>query len=70
YFHPDGHSNAFMVYRKLFVETARSSCYNLAMNIISNIRIPKTVKSVNKSKKYQQLESPISEFQATPNSDL
>ncbi|CAG8461487.1 1247_t:CDS:2 [Racocetra fulgida] len=38
-FHPDGRvpktPNAFMIYRKLFVETARASGYNLPMNIIS-----------------------------------
>ncbi|CAG8522708.1 4026_t:CDS:1 [Cetraspora pellucida] len=37
--HPDGRvpktPNAFMIYRKLFVETARASGYNLPMNIIS-----------------------------------
>ncbi|CAG8632467.1 7851_t:CDS:1 [Dentiscutata erythropus] len=37
--HPDGRvpktPNAFMIYRKLFVETARAGGYNLPMNIIS-----------------------------------
>ncbi|CAG8842577.1 28013_t:CDS:1, partial [Gigaspora margarita] len=36
--HPDGRvpktPNVFMIYRKLFVETARAGGYNLPMNII------------------------------------
>ncbi|RIB27811.1 hypothetical protein C2G38_2137651 [Gigaspora rosea] len=39
--HPDGRvpkpPNAFIIYRKLFVETARTSGYNLPMNIISSM---------------------------------
>ncbi|CAG8487486.1 12704_t:CDS:1 [Dentiscutata erythropus] len=39
--HPDGHvsktPNAFMIYRKLFVETARKGGYNLPMNVISSM---------------------------------
>ncbi|RIB18052.1 hypothetical protein C2G38_2185687 [Gigaspora rosea] len=39
--HPDGRvpktPNAFMIYRKLFVETARAGGYNLPMSIISPI---------------------------------
>ncbi|CAG8836369.1 4920_t:CDS:1, partial [Cetraspora pellucida] len=39
--HPDGRapktSNAFIIYRKLFVETARAGGYNLPMNIISSM---------------------------------
>ncbi|CAG8496339.1 9533_t:CDS:1 [Cetraspora pellucida] len=132
-FHPDGRvpktPNAFMIYRKLFVETARASGYNLPMNIISlmvsrsweqepeevkneykriskeafdyrnelfpkvklqkkrnqwktvsfdkpsvrKVKIPKLMKSVNKpnkSTKCKQLESPVSELQASPNNDL
>ncbi|CAG8643760.1 15173_t:CDS:1, partial [Racocetra fulgida] len=38
-FHPNGRvpktPNAFIIYRKLFVETARTSGYNFPMNIIS-----------------------------------
>ncbi|CAG8578842.1 28817_t:CDS:1, partial [Racocetra persica] len=40
-FHSDGRvprtPNAFMIYRKLFVETAHANGYNLPMNIISLI---------------------------------
>ncbi|KAF0473773.1 MATA-HMG [Gigaspora margarita] len=39
--HPDGRvpktPNAFIIYRKLFVETARTNGYNLPMNIISSM---------------------------------
>src|SRR5260363_429881 len=39
--HPDGRipkpPNAFIIYRKLFVETARTSGYNLPMKIISSM---------------------------------
>ncbi|CAG8487504.1 12705_t:CDS:1 [Dentiscutata erythropus] len=39
--HPDGHvsktPNAFMIYRKLFVETARAGGYNFPMNVISSM---------------------------------
>ncbi|CAG8721454.1 37291_t:CDS:1 [Gigaspora margarita] len=39
--HPDGRipkpPNAFIIYRKLFVETTRTSGYNLPMNIISSM---------------------------------
>lgn len=39
--HPDGRvpkpPNAFIIYRKLFAETARTSGYNLPMNIISSM---------------------------------
>ncbi|KAF0473775.1 MATA-HMG [Gigaspora margarita] len=126
--HPDGRvhktPNAFIIYRKLFVETARTSGYNLPMNIISSmasqsweqesnevkneykriakeafnyrnelfpkikvekkrnqwktvsfdkpstrkVRTPKPMKSINKSIKNKQLESPIveAEFNLLP----
>ncbi|CAG8765215.1 31189_t:CDS:1, partial [Racocetra persica] len=37
---------------------------------VRKARIPKPMKSVNKSKKHKQLESPVSELQATSNNNL
>ncbi|KAF0533849.1 MATA-HMG [Gigaspora margarita] len=92
--HPDGRvpkpPNAFIICRKLFVETARTNGYNLPMNIMfsmasqsweqeSNekrnqwktvsfdkpstrkVRTSKPMKSINKSIKNKQLESPTVE---------
>ncbi|CAG8564986.1 13165_t:CDS:1 [Cetraspora pellucida] len=128
--HPDGRvpktPNAFIIYRKLFVETAHASGYNLPMSIISlmvskswekepeevkneykriareasdyrnelfpkkksqkkrdqwktvsfdkpsvrKVRIPKPMKSVNKSTKHKQPKSSTPKIQPTPNNNL
>ncbi|CAG8730174.1 2849_t:CDS:1 [Cetraspora pellucida] len=65
-FHPDGRvpktPNAFMIYRKLFVETARANGYNLPMNIISLMVSRSWEQEPEVKKEYKRIAKEAFEF--------